>query len=220
MNELDFEQARHLMVEQQIRPWDVLDFTVLETLEHFPREKFVPEEYRKLAYSDIAIPLAHGQEMFHPKLEGHLLQALQVKKSDKILEIGTGSGCVTGLLATLGGQVDSVDIFKDFQEQASATLNSLGLSNVTMIEGDGSTGWGEVDQYDVIAITGSMPELPEQYVKALRTGGRLFAIIGEDSTMEALQVTRPYGDKWETRSLFETYVPPLVNAVKPPEFTF
>lgn len=220
MNDMNFAEARHLMVEQQIRTWTVLDMTVLETIENFPREQYVPEEFRKVAYSDIAIPLPHGQEMLHPKIEAHCLQACAVKPTDKILEIGTGTGCVTALLATLGNHVDSVDVFKDFQDAASKKLSAANLTNVTMIEGDASAGWGNPDQYDVIAITGSMPELPEQFVKALKVGGRMFAIVGENSTMEAIQVTRPYGNHWETKSMFETYVPALVNAAKPPEFVF
>ena len=220
MNDMNFAKARHNMVEQQIRTWTVLDFTVLETIENFPRERFVPEQYQKVAYSDVAIPLAHGQEMLHPKIEAHLLQAADVKSTDNVLEIGTGSGCVTALLATLAKHVDSVDIFSDMQAEASKTLQSNNINNVTMIEGDASAGWGNKDQYDVVAITGSMPELPQQYIDALKVGGRLFAVIGEGETMEAIQITRPYGDKWEKKSLFETYVPALVNASKPPEFVF
>lgn len=220
MNELNFTQARHFMVEQQIRTWEVLNLTVLNTLENFPREDFVPEQYRNLAYTDIPIPLDHGQQMMHPKVEAHLLQALDLKGDDNVLEIGTGSGCVTALLASLANHVDSVDIFPDFQQEAQKRLQAHNINNVTLIEGDGSAGWGEIDQYDAIAITGSMPELPQQYVDALRIGGRLFAIIGEGQAMELIQVTRPYGNKWERKSIFEIYVPPLVNASKPPEFVF
>ncbi|MDX1811550.1 MAG: protein-L-isoaspartate O-methyltransferase, partial [Gammaproteobacteria bacterium] len=165
-------------------------------------------------------PLAHGQQMLHPKIEAHLLQSLNLKPSDRVLEVGTGSGCVTAMIASLAGHVDSLDIFADMQQEASKKLAAHNINNVTMIEADGSAGWGSVDEYDAIAITGSMPELPQQYVDALKIGGRLFAIIGEGESMEMIQVTRPYGDKWERKSIFETYVPPLVNAVKPPKFVF
>lgn len=220
MNEMNFAQARHNMVEQQIRTWTVLDTIVLDTIEGFSREDFVPEAYKRMAYTDTAIPLTHGQEMMHPKIEAHLLQALDVQSTDKVLEIGTGSGCVTALLATLGASVDSVDIYPDFQESAAAKLNAKGINNVTMIEGDASHGWGEELQYDVIAITGALPELPEQYKRALKVGGRLFCIVGKGRTMEAITICRAYGDKWEERSLFETELPYLINAEKPAEFEF
>ncbi len=220
MNDMNFAQARHNMVEQQIRTWTVLNLKVLDTIEHFPRENYVPSQYRKVAYADIAIPLAHDQMMLHPKIEAHLLQALEITSEDKILEIGTGSGCVTALLATLGKQVDSVDIYKDFQTEAKKKLSAAKINNVTMVEGDASAGWGKPDEYDVIAITGSLPELPEQFVQALKVGGRLFAIVGEGEIMEAICIKRTFGDKWEKKSLFETYVPALENAAKPAEFIF
>ncbi len=217
---MNFEQARHNMVEQQIRTWTVLDTLVLDTLEHFERENYVPEAYRRVAYADIAIPLEHGQEMMHPKLEAHALQVADVKKTDNILEIGTGSGCLTAMLATLGKHVDSVDIFPDFQKSAMEKLQRDGLTNVTMIEGCGSKGWGEKDQYDVIVLTASMPELPQQYVDALAVGGRLFAMIGEGETMEAISIVRTHGDCWKEKSLFETELPVMINASKPEEFVF
>lgn len=220
MNDTNFALARHNMVEQQIRTWNMLDQSVLAVLEQFSREKFVPEEYRQMAYMDIAIPLSHDQEMMHPKIEAHLLQALDIRSTDKILEIGTGSGCVTGLLATMGSHVDSVDIFPDFQASAAQKLNAAGISNFTMIEGDGSTGWGEDSQYDVIAITGALPELPEQFKQALTIDGRLFTIVGEGKTMQALSIHRSFGNHWEEKVLFETELPYLVNAEKPQAFIF
>jgi len=220
MNEMNFAEARHNMVEQQVRTWTVLDPQVLDAMEHFPREDYVPQEYRRMSYVDIAIPLARDQEMMHPKVEAHLLQAVSVQPSDKILEIGTGSGCITAMLATLGKHVDSVDIFPEFQKSASEKLKAHGLDNVTMIEGDASKGWGNPDQYDVIVITGSLPELPQQFVDALAVDGRLFAVIGEDQTMEAISIHRSHGDFWEEKSLFETELPVLVNAEKPPVFEF
>jgi len=220
MTEMNFKEARHNMVEQQIRTWTVLDPTVLETLETFSREDYVPEKYRRMAYVDIAIPLDHDQEMFHPKIEAHALQALEISPSDKILEIGTGSGCITALLASLGNHVDSVDIIPDFQQSAQIKLQEHGLNNVKLISGDASKGWGNDEEYDAIVITGSLPELPEQFKRALKVGGRLFAIIGENSTMQAIQIKRTFGDQWEQKSLFETEVPPLTNAEKPASFIF
>ena len=220
MNEMNFDEARHNMVEQQIRTWTVLDTRVLDTIEQSARENFVPEKFKKLAYTDIAIPIANDQEMLHPKLEAHALQAADIQPDSKVLEIGTGSGYLTSLLATLGAHVDSVDIFPEFQTAASKKLKQLGIDNVTMIEGDASAGWGDKDQYDAIVITGSMPELPEQYSKALKIGGNLFAIIGEGLTMQAICIHRSHGDKWEQRSLFETEVPALINSEKPQSFEF
>lgn len=220
MNEMNFALARHNMVEQQIRTWTVLDSEVLDTMENFPREDYVPETYRRMAYTDIAIPLDHGQEMMHPKLEAHMLQVAAVQPTDKVLEIGTGSGCTTAMLASLADQVDSVDIFPDFQKSAMEKLSAHGITNVTMIEGDASKGWGEKDEYDVIVITGSLPELPQQFVDALAVGGRLFAVIGEGQTMQAISINRTHGDCWEEKSLFETELPVLVNAAKAPTFVF
>ena len=220
MNEMNFAQARHNMVEQQIRTWTVLDTVVLDTIEGFSREDFVPEAYKRMAYTDTAVPLDHHQEMMHPKIEAHLLQALDVQTTDKVLEIGTGSGCATALLATLGASVDSVDIFPDFQKAASAKLSAKSIHNIKMIEGDASHGWGEEQQYDVIAITGALPQLPEQYKNALNVGGRLFCIVGTGQTMEAISILRTHGDKWVKKSLFETELPYLVNAEKPAEFEF
>jgi len=217
---MNFNEARHNMVEQQIRTWTVLDSRVLETIEAHPRDKFVPAKYINMAYCDIAIPLDNGQEMMHPKLEAHALQALDIKPTDTILEIGTGSGSLTAMLARLGAHVDSVDIFPELQKQAKSQLNALGINNVTMIEGDASKGWGNPDQYDVIAITGSLPELPDQFVKAMAIDGRLFSIIGEGLTMQAIAIHRTHGDKWEQKSLFETEVPALINSEKPESFVF
>jgi len=217
---MNFAEARHNMVEQQIRTWTVLNFQVLDTMEKFPRENYVPETYRRMAYTDIAIPLNHDQEMMHPKLEAHLLQVAAIQSTDNILEIGTGSGCLTAMLASLGNHVDSVDIFPDFQKSAIEKLSAQGLTNVTMIEGDASKGWGEKDQYDVIVLTGSLPELPQQYVNALAVGGRLFAIIGEGQTMQAISINRTHGDCWEEKSLFETEIPVLINGSKPATFVF
>lgn len=220
MNKMNFDEARHNMVEQQIRTWTVLDPRVLDAIEKLPRENFVPKEYKRMAYTDIAIPLDHNQEMMYPKVEAHALQALDIKPESKILEIGTGSGYLTALLATLGAHVDSVDIFPDFQKSASEKLKMLGINNFTMIKGDASKGWGEKDQYDAIVITGSLPELPEQFSTSLTIDGHLFAIVGEGLTMQAISIHRSHGNKWEQHSLFETELPILVNAEKPQTFVF
>ena len=220
MNEMNFEKARHNMVEQQIRAWTVLDTRVLDAIESLPRENFVPAKFKKMAYSDVAISLDHDQKMMCPKIEAHAAQALNLSTSSKVLEIGTGSGFLTALLATLSAHVDSVDIHTDFQKSASEKLKKLGINNFTMIEGDASQGWGEADQYDAIVITGALPELPEQYKYALTIGGNLFVFIGEGLTMQATVIHRSHGNKWETTSLFETEIPTLINAETPQTFVF
>ena len=219
MSEMNFEQARFNMIEQQIRPWEVLDQQVLEVLARIRRETFVPEQYRKLAFSDIRIPLGNGQAMMNPNLEGRLLQALAVRPEDRILEIGTGSGFVTACLATLGSSVLSVDIHADFTETAQAKLRTAGLHNVQLQTGDAARGWGKL-RYDVIAITGALPELDPLWRDALTVGGRLFAVVGSAPIMEAILVTRVGEQEWTSESLFETELPCLLNSARPPVFTF
>ncbi len=219
MSEMNFEQARFNMIEQQIRPWEVLDQQVLDVLARVPREAFVPERYRKLAFSDVRIPLGHGQTMMNPNVEGRLLQALRLKPGDRVLEIGTGSGFVTACLATLAASVLSVDIVPEFSEAAQAKLRAQGLHNVQLASGDAARGWGE-QRFDVVAITGSLPELGQHWLERLALGGRLFAVVGEAPIMEAVLVTRASEREWTRESLFETELARLVNADKPEIFRF
>ncbi len=219
MAELNLEQARHNMIEQQIRTWEVLDPRVLDVLASTPRESFVPERYRKLAFTDVQIPLGHGQVMMEPKLEGRVLQSLEIRPEDSILEIGTGSGYLTACLARLGRKVHSVDIFPEFTDSARVHLASHGLDNVSLSTADAATGWMEGGPYDVIALTGSLPLFPEAYPRALAAGGRMFVIVGELPVMEALLV-RHVDEQSELRtSLFETEIPALVNAPQPQRFS-
>lgn len=217
---MNVEQARFNMVEQQIRPWEVLDPRILDLIGSMPREEFVPAQYRDLAFADIMMPLGHGQVMLEPKVEARLLQALAIEPSDAVLEIGTGSGYFAALLAKLGKHVYSVDIFPDFAENAQCALVRHGISNVTLETGDAVAGWNRHAPYDVIAITGSLPVLPEVFLHSLKPGGRLVAIVGEAPVMEAVLVTRAgEGAQWARESLFETGVPPLLNATRP-QFVF
>lgn len=223
---MNTELARFNMIEQQIRPWDVLDQRVLDSLQVIPREAFVPPRYRQLAFADTAIPLAHGQSMMCPNLEGRLLQALAINESDRILEIGTGSAYLTACLARLAGsgEVESVDIYQDFIDEADLKLKQHELRNVKLATGDASKGWTENNQYDAIAITGALPEIPIAYKQALTPGGRLFAIVGRNSQpkMQAVMLTRGHGDQeqWLEEILFETVVPLLVNADSRMQFKF
>ncbi|NOY63417.1 MAG: protein-L-isoaspartate O-methyltransferase [Gammaproteobacteria bacterium] len=217
---MELQQARYNMIEQQIRPWEVLDQRVLDLLESTPREEYVPDAYRQLAYADIAIPLAHGEAMLHPKEEARLLQALDVRSGDTILEVGTGSGYFTSLLAKSGRTVVSVDIVEEFTSSAASCLASHGITNVTFESGDAAAGWDQGAPYDVIAITGSLPVLPDTYKKSLNIGGRLIAIVGTSPVMEVLLVTRVAAAEWLTESLFETDLKPLRNVVEPSRFVF
>lgn len=217
---MDIEQARHNMIEQQIRPWEVLDPRVLETLQNVPREHFVPEELQELAFVDMNIPLLHGQVMMSPKLEARLLQELALDNSDRVLEIGTGSGYMTALLARLCAEVDSVDLFPDFIEMAREKLAAHDINNVNFIEGDGARGWSADTRYDAIILTGSVYALPPAYPALLAPGGRLVAIVGEDPIMEAVLLERDGDNAPARRSLFDTSVPPLVGAEKPRGFVF
>jgi len=217
---MNFEQARFNMVEQQVRTWDVLDPRVLKLLSEVNREDFVPLEYRKLAYADMPIPLGHQQVMLPPREEGRILQALQVKSTDRVLEIGTGSGYFTSLLAQQATSVNSVDIFPDFVSNASTRLERLELENISFSTGDASQGWDSATSYDVICITGSLYKLPESYRHQLNVGGRLFVVLGQEPNMQANLITRYGEQEWRTEILYETVVPALMNAEQPPKFAF
>ena len=214
------KQAQFNMIEQQIRPWDVLDQKVLDLLGRIAREDFVPEAYRNLAYADISIPIGHDQFMMPPKVEARMLQALDLHHTDRVLEIGTGSAYVTALLAMLACQVDSVDIFEDFQKSADVRMRAHKLDNVTLAVGDASQGWSGHGLYDVIAITGSLPELPDVFQQSLNRGGRLFAVVGEAPVMEAVLVRRVGEKEFSREPLFETVLPALKHALAPARFVF
>ncbi len=220
MNSMNIEQARFNMIEQQIRPWDVLDDRVLEVLSTTPREDFVPEQYKTMAFSDFSIPLAHEQCMMPPKLEGKLLQSLTIKPGDSILEIGTGSAYVTACLARLGGKVHSVDLYSDFTEQARSLLDKQAINNVSLETADAATGLKTDRQFDVIAVTGSLPVLHQGFHTLLNPGGRLFVIVGKPPIMQALLITRVGEQEWNQESLFETAIPALQNAPQPDTFKF
>ncbi|HEY0634031.1 MAG TPA: protein-L-isoaspartate O-methyltransferase [Gammaproteobacteria bacterium] len=208
---MNLEQARHNMIEQQIRPWEVLDQRLLDLLARVPREEFVPERYRKLAFADIEIPLGQGEVMMQPRLEARLLQALNVHPDDRVLEVGTGSGYVTALLAHMGRQIFSVELHPALLAQAQQRLTRHGISNVTLLQGDGASGWSEGAPFDAILLTGSVPELPEAFLKTLTLGGRLVAVVGSAPIMEAILITRLGEHEWSEETLFETVTPPLHN---------
>ncbi|MBI3370374.1 MAG: protein-L-isoaspartate O-methyltransferase [Betaproteobacteria bacterium] len=217
---MNYEQARFNMVEQQIRPWEVLDQTVLDLLYVVPREEFVPPAFRALAFSDMEIPLGEGQKMWAPKIEARVLQELQVKKSDRVLEIGTGSGYLTALLAHRAAHVRSVEIGPALVEFGRANLARHGAVNVTVEAGDGARGWALEATFDVIVLTGSTPVLPDAFVRQLAPGGRLFAVLGDAPVMVARVVSSNAPGVVSNVDLFETEIAPLVNCEQPPRFRF
>lgn len=220
MPEIDFEVARSNMIEQQIRTWDVLDDRVLDLLRRVPREDFVPPQYRNLAFVDMPIPLGQGQAMMPPKLEARLLQALNVQPSDKVLEVGTGSGYVTALLATLAKQVYSVEILPEFSAHAARNLAAHGIANITLDVGDAANGWDRYAPYDVILVTGSLPLSPTRLRASLSIGGRMIAIVGHAPAMAVRRIERVTAESFTDTVLFETDVAPLINAVAPSPFVF
>lgn len=217
---MNMELAHINMLKHQIRACDVLDAKVLQALAHTTREYFVPTEYKHLAYADCPLPLEHGQVMMTPREEGKVLQALNIHPSDTILEIGTGSGYLTALLAKLGKLVYSVDLFSDFTACAQSKLSALAISNVKLITADGVRGWEEKAPYDVIVITGALPILPREFRISLAKGGRLFAILGEAPIRKAYLITRHGEHQFTETILFETDTPLLLHAPVLHSFTF
>lgn len=213
------EQSHYNMVEQQIRPWDVLDSKVLNTLEQIPRDAYVPSKYTNLAYADTAIPLNSEQSMMHPILEGRILQLMDIQPEDNILEIGTGSGFLTACLAQLGCHVDSVEIDQNLFQQAEKTLQKQGISNISLSCADGLDMSGKKKKYNVIVLTGSVSDIPEAFKTALAPGGRLFAVTGSAPAMMAHVITRTDEKNWQDKTIFETVITPLTNGEARPEFT-
>lgn len=216
---MNIESARRQMVEQQIRAWDVLDERVLDALIAVPREYFVPPAYRGLAFADIEIPLGQGEVMMAPKVEGRLLQALDLTPGDDVLEVGTGSGFLAGCLAKLASRVTSLDIRAVFTDRATRNLREADIANVQLETRDALRLDGQ-QRFDAIAVTGSLPIYDDCFQHALAPGGRLFVISGSLPVMEARRVTRVGENDWTTESLFETAIPPLVNAPEPSGFVF
>ena len=215
----NYEQARFNMVEQQIRPWDVLDQRVLDLLFAVKREDFVPPAHRTLAFGDLELPLPNGARMWTPKMEARVIQELTLGSNDRVLEIGTGSGYLTALLASQAGDVTSVEIDATMAGDAREKLLRHGFTNVRIEVGDGARGFGN-DTYDAIVLTGSTPLLPDRFFEQLVPGGRIFAVVGEAPAMKARLVKWEAPDAKIAIDLFETVVAPLVNAAAPARFEF
>lgn len=220
MTDVDFDRARFNMVEQQVRPWEVLDGRVLTVIETLPREAFVPAQYRNLAYADLQIPLGEREVMMEPRVEARMLQALGVSANESALDIGTGTGYTAACLSRLAADVASIDRVDSFLEGAGARLAAHGIGNVRLEKGDAAHGWDDGRRYDAIAVTGSLPELHDGFHRSLTIGGRLFVIVGQPPIMEALLVTRVDEQQWATESLFDTSLPALIGAPRPVQFQF
>jgi protein-L-isoaspartate(D-aspartate) O-methyltransferase len=215
---MDVEIDRYNMVEQQIRPWEVLDQRVLDLILHTPRERFVPPGYESLAFVDTEIPLGHGQTMMPPREEGRLVQSLDLSASDDVLEIGTGSGYVTTLLAGLAHHVTSVEIIPELHERAKGALAANEINNVTLLQADGLRGHADAGPYDAIAVTGSVPTVDDALLKQLKPNGRLFIVVGEPPVMSARLITRMGVSEWSEENIFETLLTPLIGASAPERF--
>ncbi len=217
---MNIEQARFNMIEQQIRPWNVLDQDVLDLLLVVKREDFVPAAYKALAFVDTEIPLPGGEAMFTPKIEARILQEVQLKKHENVLEIGAGSGYMAALLAHKARHVTTVEINPELKDLAQANLARAGVSNAAVELGDGSQGWNPGSPFDVIVISGAIEALPEEFLKQVKVGGRIAAIIGQAPVMTAQVITRVSETAYDTVKVFETNVKPLSNSVKHSRFTF
>jgi len=212
-------QVREQMVDQQVRAWDVLDGRVLDVMRQVPRELFVPDGQRYRAYTDAEVPLSHGQHMLRPSVAGRLLQGLLPQPHEQVLEIGTGTGFITSCLRAMSAGVSSLEIHPDLADSARGNLAALGVRGVEVLDANAllfETG----TRFDAIAVTASLPLYDERFARMLKIGGRLFIVVGEAPVMQAQLVRRTAEDSWSTQSLFETVIDPLVNAVRPPEFTF
>ena len=217
---MNFEQARFNMVEQQIRPWEVLDQDVLDLLMTVKREEFVPAAYRDLAFTEVEIPIGCGQVMLKPVIEGKVLQALRLGKADSVLEVGTGSGYFAALLAARTEWVRTIELEPELVKLASANLARNGVENVVVVQGDGIAGWAERAPYDVIVVSGGLPFVPQSLLEQLKVGGRLFAFVGEAPVMKARLITCEAEGRFRTEDVFETVVPMLENAPQREAFSF
>ena len=217
---MNIEQARFNMIEQQIRPWNVLDTDVLDLLHVVKREQFVPEAYRNLAFADVEVPLPGGEAMFTPKIEARILQELMVKPSDTVLEVGTGSGYMAALLAHQARHVTTVEINPELKEMAEKNMAAAGIANVTVELGNGAEGWAKGAPYDVIVISGGLEVVPDAFLKQLKVGGRIAAIVGEAPAMSCNIITRVSDTAYDTVKVFETNAKLLTGAPQLSRFDF
>ncbi|KWN24176.1 protein-L-isoaspartate O-methyltransferase [Burkholderia territorii] len=218
---MNIENARFNMIEQQIRPWDVLDLDVLGLLSIVKRENYVLPEHRALAFADLELPLPGGNsKMLFPRVEARVLQELAVKKHENVLVVGAGSGYLTALFAHRAQHVTAVDIDPAIARFAADNLRNDGVTNAEVVLGDGSLGWPDKAPYDVICVAGGLPVVPQQMLEQLKVGGRLSAFVGGRPVMKAQIITRIDDKQYRVADVFETYVDHLVNAIEPSRFKF
>jgi protein-L-isoaspartate(D-aspartate) O-methyltransferase len=217
---MNFEQARQNMVENQVRPWEVLDGRVLEVLGRLRREDFVAPEHRQLAFADLCLPLGHGEVMMKPVLEGRVLQALELTDTDHVLEIGTGSGFLTACLASLSAQVLSVDMHADFATAAGQRLTQAGIGNARLEVGEAVLAWQPSGLFDAVVVTGAVHEIPSRFLGWLKPGGRLLAVRGDSPAQQVVLLTHEGEGRYREEGLFETDLPYLAHAEPPRRFVF
>ena len=217
---MNIEQARINMVENQVRPWEVLDARVLDVIARVHREDFVAAEHRQLAFADLCLPLGHGEVMMKPVVEGRVLQALELLPTDHVLEIGTGSGFLTACLAGLAAQVTSVDIQSDFTAAAGQRLRTAGVANATLITGEAVNEWQPDGLFDALVVTGAVHAIPPRWLTWLKPGGRVLVVRGESPVQHATLLTHEDNGRYREESLFETDLPYLTHAEPPPRFVF
>ncbi len=216
---MNIDFARHQMVYQQVRGWNVYDEDVLSTLHQLPREKFVPARFQSLAFADTEIVLGNGQHMMTPTVEGRVLQSLALDGDERVLEVGTGSGFLTACLARLAAEVTSIDIYDDFLQTAAGNLEACDISNVDLLQ---MNAMHELPDggFDAIAVTGSLQSFDPRFADALNPHGRLFVVVGDAPSMEAMLIERLDNKDWQSVSLFETTLAPLIDGALPPQFSF
>ena len=217
---MNIAQARKNTIDQQIRPWGGLNYIANNALREIPKEAFVPDKYKNLAFADIEIPLGKNTKMLSPKIEGRLLDALNIKKNEAVLEVGTGSGYLTAVLSKLCQSVTSIEINEELSNKAKDRLESLGINNVNLEVGDASKGWNSDDFFDVVVVGSAVPKITGRYFHLLNVGGRIFVIEGSGSVMSAKLITRKSEHKWETKSLFETQIDTMQGLEPSASFEF
>jgi protein-L-isoaspartate(D-aspartate) O-methyltransferase len=217
---MDITQARKNTIDQQIRPWGGLNYIANNALRNIPREDFVPEKYKNLAFADIEIPLNNRAKMLSPKIEGRLLDALNIQKDENVLEVGTGSGYLTAVISKLCKSITSIEIDEDLSVSAQEKLNSLNINNTQLEVGDASKGWSSNDFFDVVVVSSAVPKITGRYFHLLNVGGRIFVVEGKGKNMSAKLITRLSEHKWETKSLFETHLDTMQGLESNASFEF
>ena len=217
---MDTSQARQNTINSQIRPWGGLNYIANNALRDIPREQFVPEAYQNLAFADIEIPLTDKAKMLSPKIEGRLLDALNIQKDETVLEIGTGSGYLTAVVSQLCQSITSIEIDETLSASAQEKLDALNITNAQLEVGDASQGWHSNDFFDIVIVGSAVPKITGRYFHLLNVGGRIFVVEGTGSAMSAKLITRISEHKWETKTLFETQLDTMQGLETAESFEF